>query len=49
MSDATFARDVERRTEALTRAWLERPGVAEKLAAYDHLVKPTPGDTPCEK
>lgn len=35
-----FARDVEARTERNAREWLNRPGVKEKLAAYDHLVQP---------
>lgn len=35
-----FARDVERRTEGYVREWLDRPGVKEKLASYDHLVQP---------
>lgn len=33
-----FAQDVERRTEGYAQNWLDRPGVREKLRAYDHLV-----------
>ena len=39
---AAFARDVESRTKGYTQEWLDRPGVREKLASYDHLVKPKP-------
>ena len=40
---AAFARDVESRTKGYTQEWLDRPGVREKLASYDHLVKPMTG------
>lgn len=38
-----FALDVETRTADYTREWLKRPGVKEKLAAFDRLVVDQPG------